>query len=86
MPFMRHMNAIQAFVIRGFLYLCCVNGQKNKIMAAPEKKKAEKNAVKTTENTDIQQETEKVSKTWLAFQDAIKDPWFVIVDMKAVLK
>lgn len=52
-------------------------------MATKSKKTTDKEITKPTEKKT---ESKKVSKTWLAFQKAIKNPGIEIVDIRAVLK
>jgi len=52
-------------------------------MITKSKKTTDKEMKKSTEK---KAESKKVSKTWLAFQKAIKKPGIEIVDMRAVLK
>lgn len=45
-----------------------------------------KSEIKKTKKKTISEKEVKVSKTWLAFQKAIKNPGIEILDLKAVLK
>lgn len=46
----------------------------------------DKSTNKKSGKKSTKEKTKKVSKTWLAFQEAIKNPGVEILDMKAVLK